>query len=199
MRNKKIKKFTLTNIKLRRDSVTFFLFAYVFVGCNSHSSKTEIDRQIDSIKMESEIFKNNQELEKIKKDMRNLHEYGMESDTQYMSQAPIKILEAKSYGTQWKGTKNIVIKYQNISDKEIEAVKLHWCYTNSFGRTTEQGSGFDSKEIKGENEPIYLKPNEVWTYKGSGGYLEAGKNLAHIWTTVVYFKDKTAWYVADIK
>ena len=179
---------------------TLFVCVYIFVSCNSNSpKKDELDRRTDSIKLETERFKRNQELKKMNDDMRKLHEYGIESDTQYMPQAPIKILEAKSYGTQWKGTKNIVIKYQNISDKEIEAVKLHWCYTNSYGRITEKSSGFDSREIAGENEPIYLKPNEIWTYKGSGGYLEAGKNLAHIWTTVVYFKDKTAWYVADIK
>jgi len=197
------KKSTITQFKtisFRKFIATFILFTSIFVACNSHSSKTnELDRQIDSIKLESERFKNDQELEKIRKDMRNLHEYGMESDTQYMPQAPIKILEAKSYGTQWAGTKNIVIKYQNISNQEIEAVQLHWCYTNSYGRTTEQGSGFDSRKIKGEDEPIYLKPGEVWIYKGSGGVLEAGKILAHIWATQVYFKNHSAWYVSDIK
>jgi hypothetical protein len=154
-------RFKPIDTKLMRYINSFFLFTciYMFVACNSHSSKTnELDRQIDSIKLESERFKNDQELEKLKKDMRNLHEYGMESDTQYMSQAPIKFLEAKSYGTQWAGRKNIAIKYQNISNQEIEAVQLHWCYTNSFGRTTEQGSGFDSRKVKVEDEPIYLKP-----------------------------------------
>ena len=174
-----------------------FLVVLYFISCNSHSSEIdELNHQTDSMNLELENRKNNQELEKMREDDRNLHEYGMESDTQYMPGAPIKILDAKSYG---KGVKKIVIKYQNISNREIEAVKLHWCYTNSFGRTTEQGSGFDSREIKGEDEPIYLKPGEVWTYKGSGGGLEAGKNLAHIWATVVYFKNHSAWFVADIK
>ena len=180
----------------------YFLFAcaYMLVACNSHSPKTDtLKRQTDSIKLELEKFKNDQDLKRMREDMRKLHEYGMESDTQYMPQAPIKILEAKSYGTQWSGVKNIVIKYQNISNQEIEAVTLHWCYTNSYGRITEQSSGFDSRTIKGENEPIYLKPGEIWTYKGSGGSLEAGKNLAHIWATAIYFKDHSAWYVSDIE
>lgn len=176
-----------------------FSCTYMLFACNSGSSKTDaLDRQIDSIKLETERFKTNQEIEKLKKDARELHEYGMESDTQYMPQAPIKILDFKSYSTQPTGSKNVVIKYQNISNKEIKAVMLHWCYTNSFGRTTEQGSGFDSRTIKGEDEPVYLKPGETWTYKGTGGFMEAGKNLTHTWVTMVYFKDHPAWYVSEV-
>ena len=113
------------------------------ISCSSHSSEIDkLNHQTDSLHLELESRKSNQELEKMREDQRNLHEYGMESDTQYMPQAPIKIVDAKSYGT---GVKKIVIKYQNISNQEIEAVKLHWCYTNSFSRTTEQGSTFDSR------------------------------------------------------
>ena len=105
------------------------------ISCSSHSSEIDkLNHQTDSLHLELESRKSNQELEKMREDQRNLHEYGMESVTQYMPKTPIKILDAKSYGI---GVKSIVIKYQNISNQEIEAVKLHWCYTNSFGRTTE--------------------------------------------------------------
>lgn len=110
-------------------------------------------------------------------------------DTVGVSNAPVKILSAQPVKNEYSNYRNVSLKYKNVSNKTISAIKFSWYGENAFGEPADMGmvDGFGNG-----NTDRTLKAGKT----SSGEWQALSKDVKKIiiaWPREVVFEDGTKW------
>lgn len=111
------------------------------------------------------------------------------TDTSGLYLAPIKIVEASII--EEYGSRNIRLKYKNVSSVHVSAVRFRWTGVNAFGEPADMGNSF----IKGFGAGFSddgIKPNQVLTGEW-GIYSEDAKKVLMAWPYEIVFENGDKW------
>lgn len=112
-------------------------------------------------------------------------------DTANIAAAPIKVIEATVAGEE-EFKREAILKFQNVSQKTVDAVRLSYYEVNAYGEPTSTGSGsYYSRGHGSLSYEIPLPPNEIATAKAIPGF--GARKIAKAWPTTVVFSDGSKW------
>jgi hypothetical protein len=165
--------------------ITFtILFSY---GCNESNNIKKLST-IEELKIESAAKASVDSL--IKESARKVL-----FDTGDVSSSPIKVLSATMYSEEYSNFRDIRLKIQNVSAKQIVAARFSWYGENAFGEPADMGgvsimSG--SEGFGGGFSERIINPNKTATLSWDINSRD-GKKVIKAWAKEVVFSDGTKW------
>lgn len=167
---------------------TIFISLLFLVGCSRQKeTKVEITKQSkeDSIQLLADKVADSAVMAmEIENDYK-----GSFKDEKLTKESPIEILSAEFIKRSYSNYKDVRIKYKNVSDKKIEAIRFEWYGENAFGEPADMGSR-DGKGQGFTDDPI--NPGKldsgVWSVLSSDGKKVIGARAYE-----VMFTDGTKW------
>ena len=115
----------------------------------------------------------------------------MAFDTVGVSEAPIKVINARLVKREYSNYKDISLTYKNISDKKVSAVRFAWYGETAFGDAADMGTSV-REGFGGGFDDEGLRPGKSKTAQWSILSRNA-KKVVLAWPTEVAFEDGSKW------
>lgn len=152
------------------------IFLVALVACQSKAPKveTEAERQ----------FKDAY----VKRTTDSLMKGNFLADTLKSKHSPVQVISAEIVQEDGSSYRDIRIKYKNVTEKKISAIRFRWYGMNAFGEPANMGisngigSGFMDHDLPGG-----VSSSATW----SAVSRDAKKAIA--WVSEVAFEDGTKW------
>lgn len=107
--------------------------------------------------------------------------------------SPVEVVNSRLVKMEYSNHKNIELKYKNISNKTIQAIKFEWFGKNAFGEPADMGNPISSGQGGGFTDET-LKPGK--TKYGTWEIFSAdAKTITTVRATEVVFNDGTKWII----
>ena len=159
---------------------TFLLF--IFFTCND--KEKELDKEISDFEIEMKAREMTDSI--IQNATKNKY-----TDSTGMKNSPVVVLKSSFVKQDYSNYKNIELKYKNVSDKTITAIRFEWYGENAFGEPADMGNSF-SKGAGGGFTDETLKPNKIgygqWSILSNDG-----KKIKMARAYEVAFSDGSIW------
>ena len=153
---------------------------------NKDSLEKNIDKSIENLPNSIE--------ESVNKIREEKHGVGAKYDTGGLYLAPIKVLNAKFITKEYSNYKDISLRYKNISNKVVTAIRFKWYGENAFNEPADMG-GLNAGWGGGFTDDV-LRPGS--SELGEWSILSKdGKKVLIAYPYEVVFKDGTKWILAD--
>lgn len=114
---------------------------------------------------------------------------GSFSNKKIVKNYPVEVLSAEFIKRSYSNYKDVRIKYKNVSDKKIEAIRFEWYGENAFGEPADMGTS-DGKGQGFTDDPIHPGKSDsgVWSVLSSDG-----KKIIGARAYEVVFSNGTKW------
>ncbi|MHA7823701.1 hypothetical protein ACVVIH_13140 [Chryseobacterium arthrosphaerae] len=114
---------------------------------------------------------------------------GSFSNKKIVKNSPIEVLSAEFIKRSYSNYKDVRIKYKNVSDNKIEAIRFEWYGENAFGEPADMGTS-DGKGQGFTDDPINPGKSDsgVWSVLSSDG-----KKIIGARAYEVVFSNGTKW------
>ncbi len=112
-------------------------------------------------------------------------------DSTKMKNSPIQVLNSRLVTKEYSNYKDIELKYKNVSDKTVTAIRFEWYGKNAFGEPADMGDYGNTGRGGGFTDET-LKPNKT----GYGTWdisSQDGKTITMARAYEVVFSDGTKW------
>lgn len=162
-------------------NLILFICALLILSCNKKEkkyspeieakAKAMVDSTINAIKVEN--------IEKESKDSTG------------MKNSPVQILKSRLVDVEYSNYRDIELKYKNVSDKTITAIRFEWYGKNAFGEPADMGSVYSEGRGGGFTDEK-LKPGKV-SYGTWNIYSNDAKTITIARAYEVVFSDGTKW------
>jgi hypothetical protein len=110
-------------------------------------------------------------------------------DTVGLYLAPVKVLSAKFISKEYSNYKDIALRYKNVSDKTITAIRFRWYGKNAFDEPADMG-GYNG--WGGGYSDDILRPGST-DYSEWSILSRDGKKVVIAFAYEVVFEDGTKW------
>lgn len=118
---------------------------------------------------------------------------GSKYDTLGLYKAPVKVINAKFVTQEYSNYKDVSLKYKNVSQKKISAIRFKWYGENAFNEPADMGS-LDNGWGNGFTDDL-LRPgvteSGVWSVLSKDG-----KKILIAYPYEVAFEDGSIWKLA---
>lgn len=171
--------FDLLNDK--HEEITFKVFF-----ANKDSLESNISKMINELPNSIE-----QSVAKVREEKNGV---GAKYDTGGLYLAPVKVTSARFVTKEYSNYKDIALRYKNVSDKMVTAIRFKWYGENAFSEPADMGGLSEGWGGGFTDDP--LKP-------GSSDYgqwsilSKDGKKILIAYPYEVVFKDGTKWKLAQ--
>lgn len=162
--------------------ILYLVTVILFVGCNQTPSAKKNSTSEDLLN-ETRAREATDSLIKSATKMSFLDSTGMEN-------SPVLVMSATLFKEEYSNYKSIKLKYKNVSDKTIEAIRFEWYGENSFGEPADMGSSIIGAGSGFTEERLKAGSSGWGTWSISS---KDGKNILMARTCEVAFADGTKW------
>jgi hypothetical protein len=132
-----------------------------------------------------------QNVEKIREE---IHGEGAKYDTGGLYLAPIKVLSAKFITKEYSRYKDISLRFKNVSNKVVTAVRFKWYGENAFNEPADMGG---LQEGWGGGFTDYALRPGATDYREWSILSRDGKKVLIAYPYEVVFKDGTKWKLSQ--
>lgn len=112
-------------------------------------------------------------------------------DSTGMKNSPVQVLNSQLVDREYSNYRDIELKYKNVSDKTITAIRFEWYGKNAFGEPAEMGSTYSKGRGAGFTDEK-IKPGNV-RYGTWDIFSNDAKTITIARAYEVVFSDGTKW------
>ena len=103
------------------------LFAFAAFSCHQNDTKSENDKEIDSLGGLKPGMSKDQRIAEIKDSLlKAIRSEQISKDTATTKDYPVKIISAGPFQNEYSNYKGVRLTYKNVSGKRISAIKFKW-------------------------------------------------------------------------
>jgi hypothetical protein len=164
--------------------ILLFALVSVMLSCNNNNSKS---RDIDSIGSQSA----DEYADSLTNALIEESEEKAFGDTTGYHKSPVQVLKSRMVDKEYSNYRDVELRYKNVSDKTVSAIKFQWYGLNAFNEPADLGNSFVQGFGGGFSDDI-LKPGKSNTSQWSV-LSRDGKKITKAWVTEVAFTDGTKW------
>ncbi|MGV1021030.1 hypothetical protein ACTS9V_15575 [Empedobacter falsenii] len=162
----------------------FYVFAFLLFTFSCNNKEKELDNDISDLELEIKAREMTDSIIQNATKNKYLDSAGMEN-------SPVIVLKSSFVKQDYSNYKDIELKYKNVSNKTITAIRFEWYGENAFGEPADMGGSF-SKGTGGGFTDETLKPDK--TGYGQWSILSNdGKKIKMARANEVAFSDGSTW------
>lgn len=120
---------------------------------------------------------------------------GVSYDTSRLDDCPVKVISSKFVKREYSNYKDIQLKYKNVSDKKIAAIRFRWYGLDAFGEPADMGSSITEGWGSGSSDDGLNKSAidyGTWEIMSRNA-----KKVVIAFAYEVAFDDGTTWKLED--
>lgn len=173
-----------------------FLFFILFSLLNLTSCEkmenpsTNSEKKVSDAKIEADV---NRTLDSIDNAVKNEMFEDAQKPATNDKTTPVEVVNSRLVKMEYSNHKNIELKYKNISNKTIQAIKFEWFGKNAFGEPADMGNPISSGQGGGFTDET-LKPGKA-KYGTWEIFSADAKTITTVRATEVVFNDGTKWTI----